>query len=208
MKYTLVRTVKPTDDIVTLAEARAQLRVDTYGSPPASAEDGKISQFVTAITESLDAGTGWLGRALASQTWRLSLQRFPSPTKSIPLPYPPLIEVVSFTYTDTDGVVQTMTAGTDFRVIETEQGSFVTPPWQDTWPSNVRDDFDSIQITFRCGYVAGSPEAVDVPEQIKNYVLASLTEQFDSRGVNPTNGASSITTSIENSLNSLRVYWP
>lgn len=206
MKYTLVRTVKPTDDVVTLAEARAQLRVDVFGSPEVSSEDGKISQLVTSITESLDAGTGWLGRALAPQTWRLSLEEFPQ--CNIMLPFPPFIEVVSFVYTDEAGNTQTLTEGTDFRVVTTEQGAFLAPLFNEYWPTDERYDYDSVRITFRCGYVTASPETVDVPEQVKNYILASLTEQFDSRGVNPLGGVSALTPAIENSLNNLRVYWP
>lgn len=209
MKYTLVRTVKPTDQVVTLEECRAQLRVDTFGSPPVSDEDSKIEQLVAAITETLDAGTGWLGRALAPQTWRLGLVEFPPAGCSIRLPFPPLLEVVSFTYTDTDGVTQTLTAGTDFRVLEGgDQGGFVKPLYGESWPADVRCDFDSVQITFRCGYVEGSPEAVAVPEQIKNYILASLTDQFDSRGVDAPGVSSKLTAAVENSLNNLRVYWP
>lgn len=204
MKYSLVRTVKPTDAVVTMAEARAQLRVDTFGSPAVSSEDDKIGDLVAAITESLDAGTGWLGRALAPQTWRLGFKCFPTWRGAIRLPYPPLIEVVSFTYTDTDGNTQTLTEGTGFRVLTAEDGASVKPLFGENWPTDARYDDDAVQITFRCGHVTGSPEAVDIPDQVKNYVLASLTDQFDSRGV----GNSALTPAIENSLNSIRVYWP
>src|SRR6185503_5131054 len=121
MKYSLVRTVKPSEPVVTLVESRAQLRVDTFGSPATSPEDQKISDLVSAITESLDAGTGWLGRALAPQTWRLGLKEFPSGCSwedtGIILPFPPFIEVVSFTYVDTDGDTQTLVLNTDYRIL-------------------------------------------------------------------------------------------
>lgn len=200
--------MKPTDAVVSLTEAYQQLRIDTFGSPPTSPEESKVTALIAAITESLDAGTGWLGRALAPQTWRLSLRDFPVPCRGINLPYPPLIEVVSVTYTDGDGATQTLTQGTDFRVIDSDQGAILLPTYSNNWPVDVRDDYDAVQITFRCGYVEGSPEAVAVPEQIKNYILASLTDQFDSRGVDAPGVTSKVSAAIENSLNNIRVYWP
>ena len=209
MKYTLTRTVKPTADVVTMTEAHAQLRVDTFGSPPVSPEDTKIASLLTAIVESLDAGTGWLGRALAPQTWKLGLCDFPA-TSWVPirLPFPPFIEVVSVEYTQTDGTLVTLVQDTDFRVLVADGQAVLVPPYNGAWPTDARDDYDSVRITFRCGYVEGSPEVAAVPEQIKNYILASLTDQFDSRGVDAPGVSSKITAAVENSMNSLRVYWP
>lgn len=210
MRYGLTRTVAPTDDVVTLAEAQAQLRVDTFGSPPVSAEDDLIEKMVTAVVQTVDAGTGWLGRALAPQTWKLTFKAFPMDLsfgpRAIRLPYPPFIEVVSFTYVDTDGITQTLVEGTDFRVLTTEDHGRVAPLYGERWPTDAREDYDSVQIVFRCGYVEGSPEAVAVPEQIKNYILSSLTDMYDSRGVDSNQSESRLTASIRDSLNNIRVW--
>lgn len=184
MKTSLVRTVAPTEAVLSLAEAYAQLRLDTTGSPPTHPDDALIAAAIDAIAADMDAGTGWLGRALAPQTWRLGLKQFP--TYCIHIPFPPFIELVSVTYTDTDGNTQTLVEGTDFRIVlgsRTGDDAMLIPMFNADWPTDVRDDFDSIQITFRCGYVTGSPETLNVPEQIKNVVRAVLTETYDTRGV-------------------------
>lgn len=184
MKTSLVRTVAPSDAILSLTEAYAQLRLDTTGSPPTHPDDALIAAAINAITGDIDAGTGWLGRALAPQTWRLGLDRFP--TYGICLPYPPFIELLSVTYTDDDGATQTLVEGTNFRVVNSSgapDAKMLIPLFEEDWPTDCREDIDSIQITFRCGYVTGSPEVLDVPEQIKNVVRAVLTETYDTRGV-------------------------
>lgn len=206
MKYSLRRTVKPTEAIVSLADARAQLRVDAYGSPPTHPEDDLIESLVTAITEDLDAGTGWLGRALAPQTWELTLTSLPAGNCPIKLPYPPLIEIVSFVYTDSDGATVTMVAGTDYRLVATEDYAILAPPFNDNWPTS-RDDFAAVTITYRCGYVEGSPEVVAIPEQVKRYVKAALTEAYDNRDTfeNAAIRRNEMTDRVVNTLNNLRV---
>lgn len=203
---TLRRIVPPTEPVVTIEEARAQLRVDAYGSPPSHPEDELIMDIVQAVTEDLDAGTGWLGRALAPQTWQMSLN-YIGGTKCIKLPYPPFIEIVSFTYTNTDGDVVVMAEGLDYRVVQGDPHAELKPVYNGQWPQDVRDDDDSVVITFRCGYVTGSPETVAVPELIKRYVKAFLTEAYDNRDVEQNaltlNGA--MPQRIPNTLNSIRV---
>ena len=206
--FSLSRTTAPTELLVTLAEAREQLRVDTTGSPATAADDAIIQTLIEAITQEIDAGTGWLGRALAPQTWTLTLSQFPS---VIRLPYPPLISVTSLTYTDLSGNSQTLTEGTDFRVI-TETGiaagpACLVPVYLGTWPA-ARSDFDTVRVVFQCGYGAGSPVAADIPEIIKRYVLAALTVAYDTRDAEagPTTMAfQRIPSIVRNSLETLRV---
>lgn len=206
MKYSLYRVTKPTDPIVTIAEAREQLRLDAYGSPPTHPEDDYVEGLIEAITQDLDAGTGWLGRALAPQTWRLALSALPSGSRSIRLPYPPLIEVTSFTYVDTDGATQTMVEGTDYRLTSTEDCAFLSPLYNELWPVS-RDDIDTVLITYRCGYVEGSPEAVAVPSIVKRYVKAALTEAYDNRDTfeNAAIRRNEMTDRVVNTLNNIRV---
>lgn len=218
MKYTLSRTVAPVADVLSLADARAQLRVDVFGSPPSNPEDNLISDLIEMATQELDAGTGWLGRALAPQTWRLGLERFPTTPRgifgvqssfAIKLPYPPFISVSSFTYTkSSDGSTVTMLEGTDYRIQKYDDKAMLAPLFGNLWPTDVRCDFDSIQITFRCGYQAGSPPAVAVPKLITNYIKARVTDMFDSRGVDAIIGIRTVSSSVSNaageSMNSIR----
>lgn len=206
--YSLSRTVAPSELAVSLAEARQQLRVDTTGSPAVAEDDDIITTLIDAITQDLDAGTGWLGRAICPQTWRLSLSQFPS---VIRIPFPPLISVVSLTYTDLNGDVQTMTEGTDFRVVK-EEGiaaapACIVPVYLGTFPA-ARTDFDTVQLVFQCGYGAGSPLAADVPDIIKRYILSALTVAYDTRDSEAgaaTSAFQRVPAAVRNSLENLRV---
>lgn len=206
MKHTLVRTVDPTDEVLTLAEAYKQLRLDTTGSPPEHPEDDLISAEIAAIVADMDAGGGWLGRALAPQTWRLGLNYFPSDDCGINLPYPPFIEIVSFTYTDTDGNTVNMIEGTDYRIIMDRDRATLRPVYEGNWPTDARVDYDGILITYRCGYVDGSPEVVAVPELIKNVIRAVLTETYDTRGVSDGSARGQVIERVINTLANIRVW--
>lgn len=159
-----------------------QLRVDTSGSPATNPEDALITDLVSTATQLLDAGTGPLGRALAPQTWRLSLPTFLN--CYIRLPYPPLIDIVSFTYVNDAGSTIALIEGTDYRVIaETGVNAGIAqlaPIYQGSWPT-ARYDFDSVQITYRCGYGAGSPLSETTPDAIKHAVKRLITVGYDNR---------------------------
>lgn len=214
MRYNLSRVTAPTESLLTLAEARLQLRVDTFGSPASNPEDDLIQSYIDAVTQDIDAGSGWLGRALAPQSWKLALDDWPTRcigniANAIVLPYPPLISVTSFTYVDGTGATQTLTEGTGFRVIK-ETGvdagqAYLAPLYGETWPA-VRVDADAINITYQCGYGSGSPLTEDVPAIIKNYVRAAITFLYESRGVVGRGNDIDMPDHIRNMLHNLRVW--
>ncbi len=205
--FSLSRTVAPTQTPITLIEARDQLRVDTSGSPAVSVEDDLITALIDMATQEIDAGTGWLGRAIAPQTWKLSLSEFPS---VIRLPFPPLISITSFTYTDLNEATQTMVEGVDYRIIQetgiNAGGACLIPLRLGSWPSAL-SDFDTVNITFQCGYGTGSPVVADVPEIIKLYIKSVITSQYDNRGVedNELLNRGGVSKFIRNSLENRRV---
>lgn len=208
---TVRRITAPVLPVLTLEEAYLQLRLDAVGSPPSHPEDLLIAAEIKAITADLDAGTGWLGRALAPQTWQVGFTAFPSSDCGVLLPYPPFIEIVSFEYTDSDGVTQTLFEGTDFRVIPgTEEfpRALVRPVFDGSWPVDARNDYDAIRIIYRCGYASGSPEVADVPEQVKNVIRSVLTETYDTRGVYDNSAIlrGQVLERVMNTLTNIRVY--
>jgi len=210
MTRTIRRTVAPTDTVLSLSDAYLQLRLDAVGSPPSHPDDALITAEIAAIVADLDAGTGWLGRALAPQTWRVGLDAFPPDDCGIKLPFPPFIEIVSFTYTDADGATQTMVEGTDYRIFQGDTHdarATLEVVYNGSWPV-ARLDRDSVLITYRCGYVTGSPETVNVPEQVKNVIRAVLTETYDTRGVYDNSAIlrGQVLERILNSLTNIRQY--
>jgi uncharacterized phiE125 gp8 family phage protein len=154
----------PTDKVVTLAEAKLQLRLT----------DTKFDDFVeatiAAVVAQIDpAGGGWLGRALCPQVWELRLDCFHS---AIELPYPPLMEIVSVTYDDADGVAQTLAVDTGYRLFGGGKAkSYLVPPYNGSWPSSVRCAPESVRIQYKAGYAKAN-----MPPQIKQSVLLGLRD--------------------------------
>src|SRR5690606_12599307 len=97
-----VRTVAPATMPVSLAEAKAHLRVDHDD------QDDLITAQIKAATAYLDGWSGILGRALVTQTWR---QDFAGFGDRLPLPLVPVTAIDSVSYFDGDNVHQTLDAG-------------------------------------------------------------------------------------------------
>lgn len=155
----------PTADVVTLAEAKAQLRIT------GTSQDTMIEAMIDAVVAALDPATqGWLDRALRSQVWELRLPHFPC--GNIKLPYPPLISVDSVKYDDTGGVERTLTLTSGYRVFGIGQfnKAYIAPPYLQYWPT-ARCDKESVRIRFTCGYPA-SPDTLPAP--IKQAVLLGV----------------------------------
>jgi uncharacterized phiE125 gp8 family phage protein len=142
MNPTLVAA--PVDLPVTLSQAKAHLRVD------ASDEDALITALIEAATAHLDGWDGILGRALMPQTWEMSLDRFP--VREIRLPLGPLVEVVSVTYADADGVTQTV-AAEDYEIDPNPVEAWIVP--NTDWPSTM-DTINAVTVRWIAG--AGCPK--------------------------------------------------
>jgi uncharacterized phiE125 gp8 family phage protein len=163
----------PDDEVVSLDEAKAQLRVT------GTDEDAIISAMLGACVAQLDpAGGGWLGRALRPQTWELRLDGFPC--GAIKVPFPPLIEIASFVYDDAAGVQQSLTDGAGFRVIDGGlAGSDLLPVFGGSWPA-ARCDVGSVRIRFSCGYPVPQGQAEDtLPVPIKQALFLMLRQVYD-----------------------------
>jgi uncharacterized phiE125 gp8 family phage protein len=163
----LARTVAPSGPILTLAEAKAQLRI------PFTDEDDLITSYIALATEYLEGfngRAGYLGRALLTQTFELRLDEFPpyttpvavypmgnwpsySVAAPIVLPMPPLQSVTSVQYLDSTRTLQTMDPST--YIVETAmlQGR-ITLPQSQAWPTDVAVERDAVRITFVAGYGA------------------------------------------------------
>lgn len=163
----------PTEDVVTVAEARAQLRGST------DADDTVIAALIKSAVDQIDpAAKGWLGRALRPQTWELRGSEFPH--DDYELPYPPLLVVDSVKYDDGDGVERTLVEGVGFRVLG--QGgiekSRIAPIYNGSWPSSVRSDHESVRIRFTAGY-EDTTAGDEMPPKIKQAVILMLRSLFD-----------------------------
>ena len=97
MRWALQHIDHPSEEPVTLQEAKAHLRVD------GPEQDQWITKAIAAAREFCET---FQGRAYITQRLALSLERWPC-GRSIYLPRPPLQSVEAVTYTLADGTVQT-----------------------------------------------------------------------------------------------------
>lgn len=155
----LTRIAAPAAAPVTLAEAKAHLRVtDDF-------EDDLITGMIDAATDTLDGPNGFLGRAIVTQTWQYQAASLPS---FLRLPLDPVQSIAAFTYLDADGDEQ---AFTGYRLT----GDILDP--LTSWPSTATRR-DAITIEFVVGY--GDP--ADVPEAIKKEIYRLVAHEYFNRG--------------------------
>lgn len=195
----LVLVTPPAIEPVTLAEAKAHLRVDS------TADDTLIQGLIQAAREAAESFTG---RALIHQTWRLTLDAWPAqklpwwdgvvdgadvagPAAAIFLPRPPLASVAEIrTYAANDlaspvpaSVYDVDTSGIPGRVRLRDGQS---------WPEPGRT-LSGIEIDFVAGYGA---TAAAVPQTLRLGILAEVARLYENRGDGSEGNASRLALSL------------
>lgn len=151
--------VKPAEALaVTLAEAKDNLRVT------GSRMDAQVEVWIRGITKHAE---GFMRRSLMRQDWQLTTDSFSQPLR---LSRPPVLEIASVKYFDTDNVLQTVDPATYMLA-----GGRVALKPGASWPASYTRP-DAVQITYTCGY---GDTAAATPPDVKLYLLAKLAEQFD-----------------------------
>ncbi len=144
-------TTGPTEEPITLDDAKAHLRVDNDDA----GENAWITTAIQAAREQVENDTR---RALFTQTLRLNLDQFPM-SNAILIPRPPLQSVASITYVDSDGATQTMSSS-DYIVDTASEPGRVVLAYGKTWPT-AREQANSVAVNFVAGWTAGTmPAAV------------------------------------------------
>jgi uncharacterized phiE125 gp8 family phage protein len=164
----------PSIEPVTLAEAKAHLRLDT------DADDAYISALITAARERVEL---FLRRALITQTFEYTIDRFPVnayliyTTSFIDLPRPPLRSVEWIKYVDAAGNLQTLPPGT--YVVDTSSNEMgrVALAWNQFWPIT-RWSINAVTIRFVAGY---GDTAEDVPQAIRHGILIEISNLYENR---------------------------
>jgi len=159
----LFRTVVPDVEPVTLADAKANLRLDHDG------EDALIGSLIRAAREEIEASCGL---ALIDQSWRLTLDRLP-PSGRVLLRRHPVREVQSVTVFGSDGeasLVDPAFFSLDAHARPARLHFHTTPT-----PGAV---LNGVEIDF----VAGFGEAgTDVPDLIKRAILLLVAHWYEFR---------------------------
>lgn len=196
MPLTLV--TPPVNPILSLEDARAQLRVEACGSPPEHPDDALITALIGMVASELDGVDGWLGRALIDQTWLLTLDQFPGAARRhfvfdrcavqdrlyLPLTSPQYsgaspapAPVIELSYVDCNGVTTVLTEGDDYRVVTDSDPMFLEPAYGTAWPTT-RDTAGAVRLTYEAGY---GPDAADIPGTIINYARLRLGQLYEFR---------------------------
>lgn len=162
---TLKLITAPATEPVTLAEAKAQCRVDV------SDEDSLITALIVAARQEAEH---ILGRALITQTWERVVDAFPD--VELELGMPPVQSVTSITYVDLAGVTQTL-AAPSYVLDNTLEPGFVLPAAGYTWPETF-DTVNAVRVRFTSGYGAS---ASNVPQSIRTWVLMRVATLYKFR---------------------------
>ncbi len=165
MYHTYKVTSAPASEPITLAEAKAQLRVESDMND----DDTWITSAITVVREQVEALTN---RALMPQSFELAIEEF---ADEIQLPKPPFSSLTSVKYYDEDDVLQTL-ASSYYLVNDFAEPATITKKTNQTYPSTF-DRPDAVRIAFSAGYA----DADSVPTSIKQAMLMLLTDLYDNR---------------------------
>lgn len=164
----------PVLEPASLDELKAQLRVT------GTDEDTLLEALLVTAREQAEAFTR---RAFLTQTWELTLDRFPE-GGPLTLALPPVQAVTSLTYIDNAGATQALITTPDVGEptvlcqvdLKSEPGRLV-PLYGQCWPVT-RCQPNAVTVQFRCGY--GNTD-YDVPYPIKQATLVLAAKLYEYR---------------------------
>jgi uncharacterized phiE125 gp8 family phage protein len=167
----LTLVTPPTVEPVSLAEAKAHLRLDD------SSDDGLLAGYILAARRFAE---GYIRGAIITQTWDAKYDhgwpmvwvRDYCKTR-IELPLRPVQSVSSVSYVDDNGATQTLSANLYTTHLDRPVPS-IDRAYNADWPA-VRDVSDAVTVRFVAGYL---PEKV--PDEIRTAILLHVESLYDS----------------------------
>lgn len=160
---TLFRTVDPTVEPVTLAEAKAHLRID------GTSDDDLLAGLIRAARQEVEQATGM---ALMEQNWRLSLDCWPASGTAL-LKIHPLREVLSVTLYGSEGEASVL-APQNYQVDAVSRPArihFIDPP-------PALRAMNGVEIDFTAGF---GEAGADVPDLLKRAILLLVAHWYEFR---------------------------
>jgi uncharacterized phiE125 gp8 family phage protein len=164
---TLKLKTAPSTTPITLAEAKAHLRVDHTD------EDALIQTLLDAAVSHFDGYTGILGRCMISQVWELYYDAFPSGDMQVPLGN--IISIDTVEYVDPTTEIYTTWADTNYEVDEKSVEGWIVPI--DSWPTAM-ETTNAVRVTFTAGFGAS---AASVPAAIRAALLLMVGHFYKNR---------------------------
>jgi uncharacterized phiE125 gp8 family phage protein len=163
----IVLTTPPATEPVTLAEAKAHLKVDTTD------DDVLIGTLISAARAKAEWNTG---RALITQGWTFALDAWPE-DGVFEIPLPPLQSVMSVTAYALDDTA-TVLDPTTYQVDTVSSPARLALKANASPPVNLRA-LNAVEIMFTAGY--GDAEN-DVPPLIREAILEIVADMYVNRG--------------------------
>ena len=177
----------PATEPVTLQEIRAQLAID------GTDDDELLTDMIVEARQEIEDASGM---ALVTQSWRLSLDRWPNGIEEwwtgtrqgaignivsrpawVELPRSPLASIVAVSVFDDLGAETVVDVASVFDVDTYQTPGRMALKVGKTWPIALRE-INAIQIDYTAGYGA----AADVPAPIKRAIKAMVGYLYSHRG--------------------------
>lgn len=160
-------TNAPSVEPVSLAEAKAQLRVTD------TTEDDLITSQIQTSREWCEI---YENRAYCTQTITAHFNYF---GEKMLLPINPVISIDSITYIDNSGNVQTLDSS-QYQVDNYSVPAFVYPAYGINYP-NVRAIHNTITINYIAGYDDNPSVIEGVPSRVKSAIKLLVAHYFENR---------------------------
>ena len=148
---------------------------------PTGTDTGLLNQYIESATDDLERDTDM---ALISQTWRITLDRFPTTFyensikhydwQTIFVPKGSLISVSKFEYLDADENVQSLVDGTDYTLTKTGTDARFEPV--ENWEATFADRNETVDIEVVMGLGATD---VDMPGWVKTALILKIKGLYD-----------------------------
>ena len=139
-------------------------------------DDDLVEAYLAAATAQVEFDTG---RAIVKQQWQVDYGCFPD---LIRLPRPPLLEVESVKYYDTDGIQQTL-AVEDYQVSASGIVGRIAPAPGFSWPSTQAGRFGAVSVVYQAGYVdvVNGAAVGDAPAMLKQAICVLAAHFYENR---------------------------
>lgn len=168
MEYGLTRATAPAEEPVTLALAKAHLRIDH------TAEDTLITAWIAAARRLTE---DYCHQFWVEQEVVLTYAGFPAAGCAFELPFQPIVSVDEIAYLDGAGVSTVLDAA-DYQTWLDHTPPLIAPAPETDWPETQFAAFAAVTLELTVGF----GDAADVPEQVATAILLTLGNWDENRG--------------------------
>jgi uncharacterized phiE125 gp8 family phage protein len=149
------RLVDATHEPLTIAEAKTYLRF----AESEHDQDGEVQEWIKGARQKLEKDTGL---ALTTQSWRATVEQFPSYRQSLYLPVWPVQSIEEFVYVDRDGTEQNLLdSPSNYLLGSTTRPAQLGLITTATWPTDGRQ-FQPGTLDFTAGWT----QDTDIPAEL------------------------------------------